>query len=354
MPQNADRLSVSMDLARILLRYASEHGLDGPKICRKAGLSEGLLQSGDARLPARRFHALWRSVEEESGDDQFGLRLGSAAKEYAGGHLLFAILMNSPALEAALGKFCRYHCILSDAVQPRLSDRGDSPMITLETSHPEVNMSLGQEAFVFSLFAAIVETLTGSRTNIREVRFSYPAPKSVDLYRRLFSCPTRFDRKDSALLIRRSAMDKPVFLSNPELLSRLETMALGHAANISTGNPVSHRVALVLNRMLSAGEKISVGEVARALAMSTRLLQQRLRGEQTGYRQILEQARKEAAIRLLEDRENTICEITFILGFSDQSSFTHAFQSWTGTTPGQYRSRMRKKGCSKGRKRGNL
>ncbi len=193
---------------------------------------------------------------------------------------MFAILMNSPTLEAALGKFCRYHCILSDVVQPRLSDTGNSPVITLETPHPEVNLSLGQEAFVFSLFASIVEVLTGRRKNVVEVRFSHPRPRRADPYRRIFSCPTRFDRKDRGLLIRRSAMGKPVFLSNPDLLSRLETMALEHAAKTSTGNTVRHKVALVLDRMLPSGEKPSLRRVAEALAMSTRLLQQRLRAEE--------------------------------------------------------------------------
>jgi AraC-like DNA-binding protein len=77
--------------------------------------------------------------------------------------------------------------------------------------------------------------------------------------------------------------------------------------------------------------------VAKALAMSPRRLQQKLQSEQTGYRELLDHVRKETALRLLLNPDTTISEITFILGFSDQSSFTHAFQTWTGTTPGKYR-----------------
>jgi AraC-like DNA-binding protein len=36
----------------------------------------------------------------------------------------------------------------------------------------------------------------------------------------------------------------------------------------------------------------------------------------------------------------TICDIAFLLGFSEQSAFNHAFKKWTGKTPGEYRKRM--------------
>jgi len=150
----------------------------------------------------------------------------------------------------------------------------------------------------------------------------------------------KFRSRENALLLKKSAMDKPVFLANPELLSKLENMALRHVERLSIENTVCYKVTLVLSRMLLNGDKPSIGAVAEALAMSTRLLQQKLKSEQTGYRELLDQLRKETAIRLLEDRENTISDITFILGFSEQSSFTHAFLKWTGTTPGQYRKKQ--------------
>jgi len=343
MPQNPRWPSVSIDLARILIRYASDRGFDGLKIWQDAGLDRHLFQSGDARLSARHFDVLWRAAEHEIGDDDFGLRLGRAFKDYAGGHLLYAVLMNSPTVEKALGKFCRYHCILSNVVHPRLIDTGKTPKITLDTSYPKVMLGRGQEAFILSLFAAIIDKLTGSRDNITEVRFSHPPPENIDFYHRIFECPMKFHSRESALLVARSAMDKSVFLANPELLSKLEIMALRHAGQLSIENTVRYKVALVLSRILANGDKPSIGAIAKALALSTRLLQQKLKNEQTSYRELLSQVRKETAIRLLEDRENTITDITFILGFSEQSSFTHAFLRWTGTTPGQYRKRSRKK-----------
>ena len=33
----------------------------------------------------------------------------------------------------------------------------------------------------------------------------------------------------------------------------------------------------------------------------------------------------------------SLCDMAFLLGFSEQSSFTHTFKRWTGSTPGAYR-----------------
>jgi AraC-like DNA-binding protein len=339
MQQNSKGPSVSLDLVRILIRYVSAKGLDGMKLWHQTGLGEHLLQSGDARISARRFDTLWRAVENETGDLHFGLQLGQSVQKYASGNLLYAVLMNSPSVGEALGKFCRYHGIMSSAVQPRLIDSGTAPQIILETPYPALTLDIGHEAFIFSLLASVIENLTGNRESIMEVRFSHQPPEKLDSYHRIFACPIKFRHTVSALLLAKSALEKPVFLANPHLLAELEFLAFRHVQQLSMGNSVSCKVANAISQMLINGDKPSVKVVAKDLAMSTRQLQQKLKNEQTGYQKLLDQVREQMAMRLLADRRHTISDITFILGYAEQSSFTHAIQKWTGKTPGQLRNK---------------
>jgi AraC-like DNA-binding protein len=39
----------------------------------------------------------------------------------------------------------------------------------------------------------------------------------------------------------------------------------------------------------------------------------------------------------LKERENTLTEIAFLLGYSEVSAFNRAFKRWTGKTPMVYR-----------------
>ena len=54
--------------------------------------------------------------------------------------------------------------------------------------------------------------------------------------------------------------------------------------------------------------------------------------------QIVDQARFQAATRLLEDTESRITDIGMELGYADSAHFSRAFKRWAGVTPREYRS----------------
>ncbi len=81
----------------------------------------------------------------------------------------------------------------------------------------------------------------------------------------------------------------------------------------------------------------SVEEVAKALAMSTRSLRRKLKGEHTSFKQILDQERQQIAIQLLKGSNMKLDEVAFQLGYSDTASFSRAFRRWKGCSPGEFR-----------------
>jgi len=62
-----------------------------------------------------------------------------------------------------------------------------------------------------------------------------------------------------------------------------------------------------------------------------------LAAERTSYRSIVDREREALARQHLEQGRYSIKELAFLLGFSDATTFTRAFQRWTGETPGRYR-----------------
>ena len=48
--------------------------------------------------------------------------------------------------------------------------------------------------------------------------------------------------------------------------------------------------------------------------------------------------RRQLAMRYLREREMAICEVAYLLGFSESSSFHRAFKRWTGLPPKEFRS----------------
>jgi len=85
------------------------------------------------------------------------------------------------------------------------------------------------------------------------------------------------------------------------------------------------------------GKRPSVDLVARELRIGVRTLQRRLEDEGTSYQRLLDEVRQSTARHLLSATDLDPGEIAFVLGFEELHSFTRAFQSWEGTSPGRWR-----------------
>ena len=79
--------------------------------------------------------------------------------------------------------------------------------------------------------------------------------------------------------------------------------------------------------------KAQAGKVARKLGMSQRTLARRLASEELRFAGVLQELRYDLARRHLADKELSISQIAWLLGYHNVSAFTNAFKRWTGKTP---------------------
>jgi AraC-like DNA-binding protein len=81
-------------------------------------------------------------------------------------------------------------------------------------------------------------------------------------------------------------------------------------------------------------------KIAGALGMSERTLQRRLAAEGTSFQRLLDDTRRELAQQYLGQRNVSLADTAYLLGFSDQSSFFRAARRWFGTSPRHHRIRL--------------
>jgi len=104
--------------------------------------------------------------------------------------------------------------------------------------------------------------------------------------------------------------------------------------------PTHARVEKVLLEALPNGQA-TIAKVAEALAMSTRSLERRLNEEGTNYTAVLRELRRDLAMQYLRDKTLGVGQIAWLLGYSEVSSFNHAFRRWTSASPKTVRSSIR-------------
>ena len=95
----------------------------------------------------------------------------------------------------------------------------------------------------------------------------------------------------------------------------------------------------MLAELLAAGEA-NADAACRALKLSRRTLQRRLRAEKTSFQKILNEVRAVLAVNYLRDRRLKALEVAMLLGYSSISSFTTAFKSWYDMPPAAYREKF--------------
>lgn len=113
------------------------------------------------------------------------------------------------------------------------------------------------------------------------------------------------------------------------------------------GGLASWRLRLIDDRISDCSLPFpSVNELARLCRLSLRQLSRAFKASRgSSISDFLTQTRIEAAKRKLYS-DTCIANISSMLGFSSQSSFTAAFRRATGTTPDQFRKRIRAGGRS--------
>ena len=93
-----------------------------------------------------------------------------------------------------------------------------------------------------------------------------------------------------------------------------------------------------ISRLFPTGNP-TLGAVARALRVSPRTLQRQLAEAGFTFQALVGEVRLVNAIRLISEHYK-LSDIAFRLGYADASSFTRAFERWTGLTPQKYRRRF--------------
>jgi AraC-like DNA-binding protein len=330
--------TVSTALTRVLLRQVARGGQDPDALCARAGVKRELLEDPEARLTGEQFEAIWSVAVRAADDPSFGLGFArELANAWPGGNILFSMMMNCPTVGQAMERFLRYHDIMADAIRPRMRVHGAQAQIWWDYFGPDFSMPADLGLTLLCLYVAMLRRLTDGALTLEQVRLSGPRPAEVGPLERVFRAPLTFGQERDELVAHRDFLERPIFLADPELLETLEQLAQKLLDRLFGTSALSNQVGVLLGKRLARGEAIGVELVARQLSMSVRSLQGKLKAEGSSYQQLLDEVRHKLALSYLKRPETSICDVAFMLGYSDQSAFNHAFKRWTGATPRAFR-----------------
>jgi len=310
-------------------------GADPAQVCAVAGFDVRLFDNPSNQVSYRAATHLFRVCQEQTGNPHFGLlhgqRCGLDILGFVG-----LLVKYSTDVRAALHTLVRHmHLNIRGAVTT-ISEDDKLAVFSYEIYAPgaEVTDQIG-DASLATMFN-VMSALCGPHWKPIEVRFAHRRPSDLAPYHRFFQAPLRFEMDSNSLVSAASWLDRPLPAVDPELDRLLQEKTAALEAQYRDEFPEIVR-GILRSGVLSG--RASADKVASLLSMHSRTMHRHLTAAGTNFRALLDECRYEIARQMLEDTDQDVGQIAYMLDYADTSAFARAFRRWSGTTPSGWRTR---------------
>jgi AraC-like DNA-binding protein len=336
-PQILTNARVTGAYLQPLLDAALERGVPLGALAAAAGLAPGALDPVPEHLPTSRYIALLEAGARLAHDPHFGLHVGEKVRPAtysAYGMVLLACSSFGHAMELTQ----RYESLAHDLGRSVLAIEGPHALYAWVSSYPDANRHLAES--VYAGIRVFGSWMAGRPLMPHAIRFRHPDPDhGHDEYLRVLGVAPTFGAPENCAAFDAALLGMPV----PNADTSLYTVLRQHAERlldqrVREGDGVVARVTRALLQRLPDGQA-RLAPVAAELGLSARTLQRKLADAGSTFQQVLDAVRFGLAQDYLCRRELGLADIAYLLGFQDQSAFTHAFREWSGVNPGAWRER---------------
>jgi len=329
--------SVSAAYVQALLDTAVARGAVRETLLSRAGLGEAQLADPAWRLDLPGLLRLFDLARAQNGDALVGLHMGMQVRPRSFSALGYAA-MSCRKLGEAMALIPRYESLVYDGGHTTITARAGLVRLAWRSGLQDgARMQPVNEAIVAG-WVSFGRWITGVRGELREACFQHPRPAGSAEYEQFFGCTPHFDAADNAISFEPRLLELPLMQHDDQLRDLMEQQAREKLREVR-GHALRPRVAAAIRQCLPQQAPVAAG-IARMLGLSERTLRRHLQAEGASFADVVSTVRQELALHYLADAGLGLMEIALLLGYSEQSSFTAAFKSWTGLPPGEYRLRQ--------------
>jgi AraC-like DNA-binding protein len=321
---------------------AAQMGLDARAMLRACGIDRRALSDPDLRLSAASVAELLEASAAASDCPTFGLRMAET-RRLADFGAISLLITHQATVRDALMTIIQYRRLLNESLVVTVEEDSDLVLVREELLVTRDGpMSQAYElaiAVMYRLFRALL----GPRWRAMSVNFTHPSPPDLSVHRRLFGPICEFGSDFNGLTCSRADLDAPNPSSDPGLAQFAEQYVR------SLPNSEQRSIAQETRRaiyMFLAGGDASIGKVALSLGLSERTLQRRLAAAGLEFGALLNEVRRELAIRYVANESFPLARVAGLVGYSQQSSFSRWFASEFGRSATDWRGAQRNRALS--------
>jgi len=317
---------------------ARHFGLNPYVMLGRAGLHPSALQDLENWVPAGRIMTLLDDSASHSGHDDFSVILGES-RTFGSLGPVSLLLKHEATLRDIIQAVIEYRQLINELVHIRIKDDGHSAIIEWALV-PGLRSTEAINLLATIAYRVLVD---GAGCNWQPdcVHFRHSTPQNVATFRRVFRCSLEFDSSFDGISCTSQSLDAPNEFADPELIVHARRL-LGLMPGIRRDDTVAEAVRSTIPFLVARGA-VSAEDVADCIGIPVRTLQRKLSSEGHTFGEILNETRRDLAVRYLRNSNQSMTSIAHLTGYSALSSFTRWFASEFGSSPRRWRQVMRKR-----------
>ena len=328
--------SVSNLLAKKMLTHLGSKGLDTDRICKACNiLPTDITNPGGRIIAAKHYKLLTETIPYLDFNERvFSQNLSSLYDDYPE---LIGYCLNSRNPFDAIHAYSKYRTIIGNCDSFIITETDDKMSIEYINEGSKI---LGSSQAIFN-FASIFKIMKKYEENHSiKLSLTNDIGKNSPL-EDFFGTRCQWNEKKNILEINKIKTEKTYEKYNSTLADfqkeKLDKKISELSENIGFASIVSRIVLNTLHNKESSDDENILDSICYKLNMSRWTLNRHLHLEGVNFQSILKEIRMKEACRLLKESHLTLQEISEIIGFSSQSTFTRFFKGQFDVNPSNFR-----------------
>ena len=337
---------ISVLYVAVMARALRAEGRDPTDLLSRFGLDEQALGAPAARISIPRFMRMGQAAIALTGNPALGLTMGQLSRPVDAGIAGLAAQSAATAGEA-ISTLIHYSLLNSRNSRgvPWTAGKGREAHFYSIKPYNAFNYFVVDS--VLAAWAQFLRLITGHDRVVERVCIEYPSQGYDDVFEQWFGCPVKFGAEGNSLRLAPGIAEAASLQAQAAMFESLSGQCALELSRIRAGWSTADRVKDQLPPLLQGGTP-TLMTVAHKLGVAPWTLQRQLAEENTGFRELVDDTRKELAIEYIRETRVSLSEIAWLLGFANPAAFHKAWRRWFNTSPGEHRKQYLAEQAAKG------
>jgi AraC-like DNA-binding protein len=307
-----------------------EFGADFKELCNRLKISPEYLSDGEGHAPWKpgADGDFWLHALALTGIPSLGLQMGQRPTNNNAFGMLGLLAASCKNVRDAIEMLCKYNDTLTGAFKFSF-ESGEKEGKFIFDPHPlweESNLESARQAvdMLMSGWTKALHEAAGKKMHPLRTEMRY-APRFEQEYKQILGTTVIFQRPHNCFVFSKEYLNTPLISYDESLHAVFNALLQQKQKKLETKHTLAERIKeLIVSKF--KGQITHIDIVASHLCMTTRTLQRKLTEEQTSYRKISNELRRELAGDLMKAGKSNKRVMASLLGYSDVNAFNRAFK----------------------------